>query len=85
MDDGTGVIQCVYLHSQPPHGKERAPDPNSILASLIKHEIPKSVFEIGETVRITGRVNRWKDYRQIYVTEMGKWLYNSPERHYNLS
>lgn len=72
VDDGTGVIQCVHFHPQSAHDKQK-PQHNAIAQKRPQEsqasEFPAPRYEVGDILRMSGRVEAWHDMRQIIINE----------------
>jgi len=71
VDDGTGVIDCHYMHRDRPAGpptkqisKYQRPETQTL------PEPPKPIADIGQTVRVIGIVRPWYETRIISVNHL---------------
>ncbi|KAF8522894.1 hypothetical protein BU17DRAFT_44247 [Hysterangium stoloniferum] len=78
VDDGTSAIQCIDQHSSPP--KKSTESPAAVVTSAF--QFPKPEFEVGQTVRVVGRVQSWRETRQIYATEICSCLAREEPEHW---
>ncbi|GJJ07492.1 hypothetical protein Clacol_001694 [Clathrus columnatus] len=73
VDDGTATIQCINSHP--------VVKPRSIVNKLGPSSDPpastfvKPLCDVGDTVRIVGRVESWRDTRQINIEHLGMYFF----------
>lgn len=68
VDDGTATIQCIFSH---PAIKPRSAVGQSKQACELIPPPTQPLCEVGATVRIIGRVESWRDTRQINLDDLG--------------
>ncbi|KAF9010072.1 hypothetical protein BDQ17DRAFT_1347490 [Cyathus striatus] len=81
IDDGTSVIDCTHqqsIRSSPKKQTSKSQKP----VSLQPPELPKPVAFIGHFVRVTGRVQRKHETRQIVVSDIERCNPNDELHHY---
>ena len=77
VDDGTGVIQCVKLHPQSMKAKQKVKQHHKPCSSIQQQlplvqesEFPIPQYEVGDILRLAGRVEAWHDTRQIIINDI---------------
>lgn len=66
VDDGTGVIECVYRN------EPQSPSKRKETAVFKK---PKTLARVGWPLRVTGKVINWYETKEIRITTLGELSY----------
>ncbi|KAF8587019.1 hypothetical protein K439DRAFT_1659338 [Ramaria rubella] len=89
VDDGTDVVQCVHPHAQSSKNKAKPQSKQKESGAAGKQsqspsvlEDPKACYEVGDILRVTGRVEAWRDRRQIVVNEIELCRASEEPRHW---
>ena len=69
VDDGTGVIECVYRNEPQSPSKRK---------ETVVYQKPKTIARVGWPLRVTGIVGDWRE-REIRITTIGELAYHNPQ------
>ncbi|KAF8478796.1 hypothetical protein JB92DRAFT_3045829 [Gautieria morchelliformis] len=88
IDDGTGALQCVHPHPQSSKVSKKPKESKYGPSAREQHshgqvsEFPAPRYEVGDILRVSGRVEAWHDTRQIMINDIQLCWANDEPQHW---